>query len=245
MKDFGPETFGELNAEGYDMFHDPGTTEISVERIAEVAGSGRILELAIGTGRIALPLLHKGFDVAGIEGSPLMVDKLREKPGGDQIDVVIGDFADVDIDGTYDHACLVFNTLFNLPSQDAQTRCFANTAKRMKPGGTFLVETYVPDVSAFKNHQRVSTRNLGKGFVVIEAVLHDPVRQTFEFQRIHFSEKGTRLVPLPMRYAYPPEMDLMAQLAGLQLRDRWSGWNKEPFTADSKMHVSVYEKQAS
>ncbi|MEP0070349.1 methyltransferase domain-containing protein [Pyruvatibacter sp.] len=245
MLDFGPETFGELNAEGYDFFHDPGTTEISVERIAEVAGSGKILELAIGTGRIALPLLQKGFDVAGIEGSPLMVEKLREKPGGDKIDVVIGDFADVNIDGIYDHVCLVFNTLFNLPSQDAQLRCLANSAKRLKLGGTFLVETFVPDISAFTNHQRVSTRHLDRSSVVIEAVVHDPVLQTFEFQRIQFTENGTRLVPLPMRYAYPPELDLMAKLAGLRLRDRWGGWNKEPFTSDSKMHVSVYEKAAA
>jgi len=242
MKDFGPETFGELNAEGYDVFHDPGTTEISVERIAEVVGSGRILELAIGTGRIALPLLHKGFEVAGVEGSPLMVEKLREKPGGDQIEVVIGDFADVEIDGAFDHACLVFNTFFNLPSQEAQVRCFRNVVKRLKPGGTFLVETFIPDLSAFTDHQRVSTRKLDIGSVVLEAARHDPVRQVLELQRIHFTENGTRLVPLPLRYAYPPEIDLMANLAGLQLRDRWGGWNKEPFTADSRMHVSVYGK---
>ena len=242
---FGPETFGELNAEQYDALHDPGTTEESVALIRELAGEGRVLELAIGTGRVALPLAAAGLEVHGIEGSPEMVAKLREKPGGADIPVVIGDFADVAVEAPFDHAFLVFNTLFNLTSQEAQVRCFANVAKRLRPGGTFLVETFVPDRERTASGQSVRALRVGFSSVLLEAVIHDPVAQRFDFQRVRITEKGTHLVPLVMRYAWPAEIDLMAQLAGMRLKDRWGGWRREPFTADSKMHVSVYEKPAA
>ena len=242
MLGFTISTFGELNAEEYDELQDPGTTDQAVALISEIANGGSILELAIGTGRIALPLQGMGHDVSGIEGSPEMVAKLREKPGGDRINVVIGDMADVEIDGAYDHVCLVFNTLFNLPTQDAQLRCFSNVAEKLKSGGTFLVETFVPDLSSFKDHQHTKIKRLDKHSVWIEAATHDPVQQTFEFQRIRISENATKLVPLPMRYAWPSEMDLMAKLAGLELTHRWGGWDRNDFNADSKMHISVYQK---
>lgn len=242
MDNFGPATFGTLNADDYDALHDPGTTDAAVALIAEIASGGSILELAIGTGRIALPLAALGCDVCGIEGSPDMVDKLRAKPGGAAIPVQIGDFADVDIPGPFAHVCLVYNTLFNLPSQADQVRCFRNVADRLTPGGTFLVETFVPDLSDFTGHQRVRTQRLDMTSVWLEAAIHDPLAQTFAFQRIRITADGMRLVPLPMRYAYPPEIDLMAQLAGLRLRDRWGGWDRSPFTAASTFHISVYEK---
>ena len=245
MENFGPATFGTLNADDYDALHDPGTTTETVELIVQLAPAhGKLLELAIGTGRIALPLAQMGFDVTGIEGSPDMVAKMREKPGSDGIRTVIGDIADVDITGEFDHAFLVFNTLFSLRSQEAQIRCFANTAKRLKPGGTFLIETFVPNFTGFTENQRVKTKHLDMNSVWIEAVTNDPVNQVFEFQRIRITQDGTKLVPLPMRYAYPPELDLMARLAGLQLKHRWGGWDKSAFTAESKFHVSVYEKPA-
>ncbi|KCZ87606.1 class I SAM-dependent methyltransferase [Hyphomonas johnsonii] len=239
---FGPETFGELNAEDYDALHDPGTTDESVELIAEIAAGRRTLELAIGTGRLALPLAATGLEVHGIEGSPLMVAKLREKPGGDTVPVTIGDFADVDADGTFGHVFLAFNTLFNLTSQADQVRCFANVAKRLEPGGTFLVETFVPDAERTRSDQSLRAMKVGFKSVWLEAAIHDPVEQVIEFQRMRITEQGVRLVPLVMRYAWPAEIDLMANLAGLQLKHRWGGWRKEPFTADSRMHVSVYEK---
>lgn len=242
MEGFDETTFGILNAEDCDALHDPGTTAESVALISELAGQGRILELAIGTGRMALPLVALGHDVSGIEGSPLMVEKLRAKPGGQAIEVVIGDFADVAIDGPFDHVFLVFNTFFNLLSQEAQVRCFANVAQRLTEGGTFLVETFVPDHSGFADDQRVQTKRLDMTTVWLEAALHDPVRQLLEFQRIRITQDGVRMVPLPMRYAWPSEMDLMARLAGLSLRDRWGGWDRRPFDASSKMHVSVYQK---
>lgn len=240
MEGFDETTFGTLNADDYDALHDPGTTAESVALISELAGQGRILELAIGTGRMALPLVALGHDVSGIEGSPLMVEKLRTKPGGEAIEVVIGDFADVAIDGPFDHVFLVFNTFFNLLSQEAQVRCFANVAQRLTEGGTFLVETFVPDQSGFADGQRVQTKRLDMTTVWLEAALHDPVRQLLEFQRIRITQDGVRMVPLPMRYAWPSEIDLMARLAGLSLRDRWGGWDRRPFDASSKMHVSVY-----
>jgi SAM-dependent methyltransferase len=239
---FEPDTFGKLNAEDYDLLHDPGTTDETVALILEIAAGGRTLELAIGTGRIALPLAAKGLEIHGIEGSPEMVARLREKPGGDAIAVAIGDFADVDMAGPFDHVFLVFNTLFNLTSQDHQVRCFQNVANRLRDGGTFLVETFVPDTAQYRAGQNVRTMQVGFKSVWLEAAMHDPVRQVVEYQRVRITEDGVRLVPLLMRYAWPAEIDLMARLAGLRLKDRWGGWHREPFTADSKMHVSVYEK---
>ncbi|KCZ49406.1 class I SAM-dependent DNA methyltransferase [Hyphomonas pacifica] len=244
MMDFDPDTFGTLNADNYDAQHDPGTTEESVALIAELAGQGRLLELAIGTGRMALPLKARGFDIAGIEGSPAMVEKLREKPGGADIPVVIGDMADAAIEGPFDFAFLVFNTLFNLTSQADQVRCFRNVADRLAPGGAFLIETFVPDFSAYQGHQSLRTRKIGFKSLWFEATLHDPTRQVIEYQRVRITEQGVRLVPLVMRYAWPQEIDLMAELAGLQLEQRWGGWAREPFTADSRMHVSLYRKAA-
>ena len=242
MKEFGPSTFGELNATDYDDLHDPGTTEESVDLIAEIAGSGRILELAIGTGRVALPLARRGFSVQGIDGSSEMVAKLRQKPGGDTIPVSIGDFADVDVEGSFDLVFLVFNTLFNLTSQDEQVRCFRNVAEHLNDGGAFLVEAFVPDVTKFTDGQRMRAMQVGFDSVWFEAAMHDPVRQVIEHQRVRMTADGVRMIPLPMRYAWPAEIDLMAKLAGLELEHRWGGWDRSPFTAKSDFHISVYRK---
>ncbi len=239
---YDARTFGTLNAEDYDALHDPGTTEAAVDLISELAGSGDILELAIGTGRVALPLAAKGHRVQGIEASPEMVAKLRAKPGGADISVHIGDMADVGVDGPFDHAFLIYNTFFNLPDQMAQVRCFRNVAARLRPGGTFLIETFVPDLSDFSEGQRVRAQRLDMTSVWLEAARLDTVAQRIEFQRIRITENGMKLVPLPMRYAYVPEIDLMAMLAGLELQHRWGGWDRSPFDASSTMHVSVYRK---
>jgi len=222
--------------------HDPGTTDATVALIASLARKGRILELAIGTGRVALPLAAHEHRIEGIEASPEMVAKLREKPGGAGIPVQIGDMADVAVEGPFDHVFLIYNTLFNLPDQAAQVRCFKNVADRLTEGGTFLIEAFVPDLSDFTNGQRVRTMRLDMLSVWLEAAKLDTVAQRFEFQRIRVTDSGMKLVPLPMRYAYVPELDLMAQLAGLRLKERWGGWDRQPFTAESTMHVSVYEK---
>ncbi len=245
MEPFTKETFGELNAEDYDALHDPGTTDQSVRLISELAGKGRILELAIGTGRVALPLARAGHDIAGIEGSAEMIAKLREKPGGEAIEVVEGDMADVEIEGPFDHAFLVFNTLFNLQSQAAQCACLRNVARVLAPGGSFLVEAFVPEFEGYVGNQRLTSRRMTRDSVWLEAIEHDPVAQMLEFQRVRITGAGMKLVPLRLRYAWPNEIDLMAQLAGLRREARWGGWQKEPFTAESRMHVTLYRKDAA
>ena len=240
--EFEETTFGEIYAEEYDELHDPGTTEESVALIAELASGNRLFEFAIGTGRMALPLLKRGFQISGTEGSPEMVAKLREKPGGEDIHIKIGDMATTKVAGEFDLAFLVFNTLFNLTSQSAQVQLFRNAAEHLTPGGRFLVETFVPDMDRFADTNSVRAMNVGFSSAWLEATDHDPVQQRVNIQRIRFSPQGTNLFPLQMRYAWPQEIDLMAQLAGLESEHRWGGWHREPFTRDSKMHVSVYRK---
>lgn len=240
--DFDETTFGKLYADEYDTLHDPGTTDESVELIAALAGGKKLLEFAIGTGRMALPLAAKGFDVSGIEGSADMVEKLRAKPGGADIPVTIGDMATAAIEGEFDFVFLVFNTLFNLTTQDAQVKCFQNAARHLRPGGQFLVETFVPDMERFSDTNSARTLDVDDGSAWLELAKHDPVSQRVDFQRVRFSENGSQLFPLQMRYAWPQEIDLMAGLAGMTLEHRWGGWTREPFTRHSKMHVSVYRK---
>ena len=240
--DFKPDTFGRLNADEYDALHDPGTTDQAVALISEIAGDGRILELAIGTGRVALPIAAKGHRIEGIDGSPEMVAKMQEKSGNSDIPVTIGDMANVGVEGPFDHVFLIFNTLFNLPEQEAQLRCFRNVAERLAPGGSFLVEVFVPDFSEYVQDQRVRTVRLNMNTVWMEAATHNRVTQKIEAQRLRFTESGMKMVPLPLRYAYPSELDLMAQLAGLTLEARWGDWQKAAFTPASTMHVSLYRK---
>ena len=240
--EFDETTFGTLYADEYDALHDPGTTEESVQLIAELAGGKKLLEFAIGTGRMALPLSARGFDISGIEGSAEMVEKLRAKPGGNGIPVEIGDMAKVRIDGEFDFAFLVFNTLFNLTTQEAQVQCFQNAAQHLRSGGHFLVETFVPDMERFSDTNSARTLSVGFQSAWLELAKHDPVTQRVDFQRVRFSESGSKLFPLQMRYAWPQEIDLMARLAGLTLEHRWGSWARAPFTRDSTMHVSLYRK---
>ena len=171
-----------------------------------------------------------------------MLEKLRAKPGGTAIETSVADMADFDLGRSFDHAFLVFNTLFNLPAQEAQIGCFAAVARHLRPGGRFVVEAFVPDLSGFTDHQRVRVNRLDIERVWIEAATHDPVAQRIEMQRLRFDGGGMRLVPLPMRYAWPAEIDLMARLAGFRRIARWGGWGREAFDADARMHVTVYEK---
>ncbi|MEM7244463.1 MAG: class I SAM-dependent methyltransferase [Acidobacteriota bacterium] len=247
MEGHGPESFGELNAEDYDaQYGDAMATETqdSAERLAELAGGGRALELAIGTGRVALPLSERGVAVHGIEASAKMAEKLHAKPGGDAIPVVIGDMAEARAEGTFDLVYLVFNTIFNLTTQEAQARCFANAARHLNEGGVFVVETVVPDLSQFVDGQRMKASWARMDSARFEIATHDRVGQIIDFQRIVISEGQTRMRPHTMRYAWPSELDLMARLAGLERRERWAWWDRSPFTAESKSHVSVYAKPA-
>jgi SAM-dependent methyltransferase len=245
VKEYGTKTFGELNAERYDAMYEElmaPETHDSVETLAELAGGGKVLELAIGTGRVALPLSARGLAVHGIEASEAMVAKLREKPGGRAIPIVIGDMAEVHLDDTFNLIYLVFNTIFNLTTQEAQVRCFQNAARHLNTGGLFVVETVVPDFSEYVDGQRMKGSWAKMDSARFEIAIHDRVAQTVAFQRIVISEGGTRMVPHFMRYAWPSELDLMAQLAGLERRERWAWWDRSPFTADSKSHVTVYAR---
>lgn len=242
MEDYGPETFGELNAEKYDILHDPGTTDQAVDLVGGLARGKKTLELAIGTGRIALPLSLSGIEIHGLDASPKMLAKLKEKPGGEKIPVTVADMADFELEDRFEFAFLVFNTLFNLQTQDAQVQCFQNVARHLEDGARFLVETYVPDVTTFVDGQHMRTRYIGPRSVAFEAAKHDPVNQVINYQIIRMSNEGFKVVPLPTRYAWPQEIDLMARCAGLELETRWGGWDQRKFTADSKMHISIYRK---
>jgi SAM-dependent methyltransferase len=243
VKGYGDETYGDRWAEIYDEFHADLAwlqTEPATETLAELAGAGPVLELAIGTGRLALPLAERGVDVHGVDASEEMVARLRAKPGGDRIPVTMGDFGDVPVDGRYRLIFVAFNTLFGLRSQEDQLRCFRNVAAHLSEGGAFAIEAFVPDVTRFERGQRTAAVKVELDEVVLEVSQHDPVAQRVTSQQVRLTEGGVRLFPVVIRYAYPSELDLMAELAGLRLRDRWQSWRREPFTAASERHVSVY-----
>jgi SAM-dependent methyltransferase len=240
MEEYGPQTYGDRIADVYDDFHANLDTDGAVEALASLAGQGPVLELAIGTGRLALPLAERGLEVHGIDASERMVAKLREKPGGDAIPVTMGDFADVGVDGTYSLVFVAFNTLFGLLTQSDQVRCFTNVAPRLSPDGVFVIEVFFPDLGRFDRDQRIQVRHLDPNEVRIDASSHRPLEQRIDSNHVVITEEGTRLYPVNIRYAFPAELDLMARLAGLELKERWGGWHREPFTASSLRHVSVY-----
>jgi len=242
MKEYGPTTFGELNADEYDALHDPGTTEDCVDLIARLAGDGEILELAIGTGRIALPLKARGLNISGFDASPEMLKRLKDKPGGAELQTWVADMATFELGRQFDFAFLVFNTLYNLTSQAEQKQCFQHVARHLNPGGRFLVEAFMPNRERFVDNQAVRTKQVGFDRVWLEAVEHDPLAQTLHYQRIRIDQHGIVLKPLPMRYVWPAELDLMAELAGLRPVSHWGGWHQQPLTATSDMYIKVYEK---
>ncbi|SCG53454.1 class I SAM-dependent methyltransferase [Micromonospora halophytica] len=232
--------FFDRYAHEYDVRDNPDPAPAVEFLAALVPDGGRVLELAIGTGRVAVPLARRGVVVEGIEGSPAMLERMRAKPGGEDIPVVVGDMADVAVDGPFHLAYLVFNTLFNLPDQDRQVDLFTGVGRVLAPGGLFVVEAFVQDVTDFDRDQRVATRRLTEDTVDMEFLRHDPVAQAVTYQRVTFDARGTTLRPLRLRYCWPSELDLMARLGGMRLRERWNGWDRSPFTAASRQHVSVY-----
>jgi SAM-dependent methyltransferase len=243
MKDYGISTYGDRVAEVYDERVEVTgqDTEAAVAFLADVAGGAPLLELAIGTGRLALPLVGRGLEVHGVDSSEPMVERLRAKPGGAAIPVTIGDFADVPVEGEFPLVFVAFNTLFALLSQEAQLRCFRNVAAHLAPGGAFVIEVFVPDLSRFDRGQRVGALLVDVDTVELEASRHYPAEQRVESLHVRASEDGIRLYPVQIRYAWPSELDLMARLAGMRLRDRFGSWHREPFTDESERHVSVYE----
>lgn len=243
MKDYDPlATFGQAHAPDYDRVSIRGDEDATVALLEQLAAGGPALELAIGTGRIALPLAARGVRVDGIDISPAMVAQLRAKPGGDRLEVAIGDFAEVAVTGSYRLVYVVFNTLFNLLTQDEQVRCFENVAARLTDDGAFVVEGFVPDLHGLRRGQYVEAEAIAVDEVRLDVGRHDPVTQRLDESHVSISSEGIRLTPVVTRYAWPSELDLMARIAGLRLRERWGGWHREPFGPDSRNCISVYER---
>jgi SAM-dependent methyltransferase len=239
--DYDASTYGDRMADVYDeWFAVPTDAGDAVALLSDLGGSGPLLELGIGTGRIALPLAQRGHRVHGVDASEAMVQKLRGKADGAEIPVTIGDFAELDIEGDFSLIYVVFNTFFALLSQEDQVRCFSNVAKRLQEGGVFVIEAFVPDMTRWDRDQRMEAQHVANDSVVLGAARHDPVEQRVVSNHLLVSEGGVKFYPVRLRYAWPAELDLMARLAGLRLRDRWGGWGREPFVGSSVKHVSVY-----
>lgn len=244
MSEYEPETYGDRIADLYeDLYRWKLDTESAVEGLAVLAGPGPVLELGVGTGRLAAPLAERGLEVHGIEASEYMVELLRGKPGGDRVRVAVGDFAEVEAPGgPYSMVFVVFNTLFALPDQETQISCLRRSAERLTGDGVVVVEVFVPDPCRFDRGQRVDASHVGTERVVLDVSNHDPVAQRVVSQHLVLEGGKVRQVPVHVRYAWPAELDPMARLAGLRLRARHGGWREEPFTAESPRHISVYER---
>ncbi len=236
---------GEVAAHYDDALGAMGSPEVlqpTVDLLAELAGTGAALEMAVGTGRIALPLAARGVPVSGIELSPDMVAQLRAKLGGDAIPVTIGDMATTQVEGSFRLVYLLFNTIGNVESQDRQAACFANAAAHLEPGGCFVIEVGVPDLRRLVPGQDSIVFAHAPGYVGYDRY-DDLVAQHAVSHHFVADGSGTREVRTPFRYVWPSELDLMARLAGLELADRWAYWDRSPFTGDSQSHVSVWRKQ--
>ena len=218
----------------------PEVVEPTVDLLAQLAGDGGALELGIGTGRIALPLSRRGVRVHGIDLAPAMVARLRAKPGADAIGVTIGDFATTQVQGTFRLAYLVFNTIMNLTTQDEQVACFRNVAAHLEPGGCFLIEVMIPALRRLPPGETVRAFTLSPTYVGFDE--YDVAAQILHSHHYNVIDGKLDVSSAPYRYVWPAELDLMAQLAGMTLRDRWSGWKREPFTSESTSHVSVWQK---
>src|SRR3954452_21579155 len=220
--------------------NSPELVDPVVDLLAELAGNGRALELGIGTGRIALPLAQRGIPVHGIDLSEAMLARLRAKAGAEEIETTVGDFATTTVDGTFTVAYLVFNTIMNLTTQAAQVACFRNVAAHLQPGGRFVIEVMLPDLRRLPPGQDVVPFHVSETRWAYD--LYDVATQSMSSNYIEVVNGRGGFRSIPFRYVWPAELDLMAQLAGLHLHDRWTNWHREPFTSESAQHVSVWEK---
>lgn len=238
--------FDERIAAGYDAATDRFDLTVldpAVDFLAGLAGDGAALELGIGTGRIALPLSQRGVPVHGIDLSPAMVERLRAKVGAGDIGATIGDFATTRVDGTFRLAYLVYNTITNLTTQDEQVECFRNVAAHLEPGGCFVIEVVVPDLRRLPPGETVRAFGVSPTYVGFDEYTDMTAQILYSH---HYWVVGDKLevFSAPFRYVWPAELDLMARIAGMTLRERWSGWTREPFTSESTSHVSVWKKTA-
>jgi SAM-dependent methyltransferase len=235
--------FGEEVAARYDDDGPMFSAEVvgsTVDFLAELAGEGAALELGIGTGRVALPLAQRGVRVHGIDLSEAMVAKLREKPGGEEISTTIGDFATTRADGTFSLVYLVFNTIGNLTSQDDQVACFQNAASHLEPNGCFVIEVGVPELQRLPPGETVRPFDVSDDHLGFDE--YDIEHQGLISHHFWPEDGGWRRASTPFRYVWPAELDLMAQLAGMRLRERWADWDRSAFTSESRKHVSVWRR---
>jgi SAM-dependent methyltransferase len=242
MDDSTFKTYNEPLADVYDEWftaHEPATVEV----LAELARGGRALEMGIGTGLVALPLAAKGIEVHGIDDSEPMVAKLRAKPGGEAIPVTTGSFAEASVPGEFSLVFVIFNTLFALLTQEEQVRCFRNAARHLSADGVFVVEVFVPDVGSWRGGQDVRALTVTGDRIGLKVSKHEPREQKIRSQHVVVRNGEIRMYPVEVRYAWPAELDLMAEIAGLRLRHRWSNWERESFKATSEKHISVYERR--
>jgi SAM-dependent methyltransferase len=236
---FGEQVAARYDESSADMF-DPAVVDPVVAFLAGLAGDGAALELGIGTGRIALPLARRGVRVHGIDLSEAMVTRLRAKPGAERIGVTVGDFATTTVEGRFSLAYLVFNTIGNLTTQDEQVACFQNAAAHLQPGGCFVIEVGVPQLRRLPPGETVRAFALTPTHLGFDE--YDVASQGLISHHYSVVDGSWEVSSLPLRYVWPAELDLMARLAGMTLRERWGGWKREPFTSDSARHVSVWEK---
>lgn len=246
MKDYKPEQSFDEETAKYDVEVCRGDEEATVDFLEKRAAGGPVLELGIGTGRIALPLAERGLRVDGIDISPQMVERLRTRPGGSDLSVTLGNFSDAEVFGgvseTYRLIYVVFNTFFNLLTQDDQVRCFENVASRLTPDGMFVIEAYSPAfLYRLPNNQYVETEGIEVDKVRLDLLRHNGAEQMIEENHVTLSGAGTHFNPVVQRYAWPAELDLMARITGLRLKERWGGFRGGPFTSSSENCVSVYE----
>jgi SAM-dependent methyltransferase len=236
--------FGQDVAAVYDDPDDPMNSAAAidpvVDRLIELARGGRVLEFAIGTGRIAVPLAARGADVTGIEYSSAMVEQLRAKPNGSSIPVTVGDMATTRVDGSFSLVYLVYNTIGNLTTQDQQVACFENAAAHLEPGGVFVVEVGTPDLRRLPEGERFVVFDAGGTHWGIDE--YDVDRQGLKSHHFNLVDGRWELSSGPFRYVWPAELDLMARIAGMTLVQRWADWDGSPFTSDSRKHVSVWQK---
>jgi SAM-dependent methyltransferase len=238
-----PTAYGASIAEEYDaLYEGVMDTDVAVDRLAELAAEGPVLELGIGTGRLALPLAARGLSVHGVEASPAMVERLRTKPGGAGIPVTLGDFTDVRVPGTFSLVVLAFNTIFALPGEDAQMECFRTAARHLGPGGRFVLEAWVLDPARFVDRTAVGVRHVTADRLSLDAARIDAGGERIETVQVVFADGGVRLFPANHTYVGPRELDVMARSAGLRREHRWAGWDRRPYQVGSRNHVTVYRK---
>ncbi|HLI74404.1 MAG TPA: class I SAM-dependent methyltransferase [Acidimicrobiales bacterium] len=238
-EDYFSQGAAQYDASSSDMFH-PSVVDPAVDFLADLAGDGAALELAVGTGRIAIPLSRRGVRVHGIDLSQAMVDQMRAKPGGEDVEVTIGDFATTAVPGSFRLAYLVFNTISNLTTQDEQVACFCNVADHLEPGGCFVIEVGVPPLRRLPPGEIFSPFTVTPGHVGIDEL--DTATQSGVSHHYWMADGRSGRWSMPYRYVWPAELDLMARIAGMRLRERYGSWKREPFTSDSASHVSVWEK---